>query len=441
MGASNGCASHDRIRRASSAPSSTARPDPSGSVRRGVSAPHHRRYIPGTMVLETTWHTPTGWLVVEDLLVIRPTDDQPAEDRLPAGPGRPDGGGGAPAEGPLPLRQGRGGGDLRPAVRLRSGHRTMGVRRVTAMQALSVKAPDGDPRLIGGIKPAARDRGRPLLRAHEPVGGRRVLHCPDVERIGTDNDRGQLASDIDSTVAFWRDWLATGTFPDHPWRPLHRAERPDTEGPELRADRSDHGRLDHLSARNARAAPGTGTTATHGSVTPGSCCGRSTGWASIGRPWNTLPSFWIASARVTLDQPFELQIMYGIGGERDLTESTLDHLSGYDGARPVRVGNGAWDQHQNDVWGMLLDGVDQHFKQGAGQIVHPVWEGLAGLVDEALSHSGDADQGIWEIRGEPQHFTASAVLCWVAADRGANLAIRRGDAERAEALAQGCRRT
>jgi GH15 family glucan-1,4-alpha-glucosidase len=80
---------------------------------------------------------------------------------------------------------------------------------------------------------------------------------------------------------------------------------------------------------------------------------------------------------------------------------------------------------------MLLDGVDQHLKQGAAQIVRPVWEGLAGLVDEALSHSGDPEQGIWEIRGEPQHFAASAVLCWVAADRGADLAERRGDTERA----------
>ena len=118
-------------------------------------------------------------------------------------------------------------------------------------------------------------------------------------------------------------------------------------------------------------------------------------------------------------EPFELQIMYGIGGERDLTERTLDHLTGYEGAAPVRVGNGAWDQHQNDVWGMLLDAVETHLSRGAAQIVHTVWEGLAGLVEQALAHSGDADQGIWEIRGEPQHFTASAVLCWVAADRGA----------------------
>jgi GH15 family glucan-1,4-alpha-glucosidase len=154
----------------------------------------------------------------------------------------------------------------------------------------------------------------------------------------------------------------------------------------------------------------------------------------LGFDWEALEYFAFVLESISqgkLDQPFELQIMYGIGGERDLTESTLDHLSGYDGARPVRVGNGAWDQHQNDVWGMLLDGVDQHFKRGAAQIAPPVWEGLAALVDDAISHSGDADQGIWEIRGEPQHFTASAVLCWVAADRGANLAQRRGDSVRA----------
>ena len=110
--------------------------------------------------------------------------------------------------------------------------------------------------------------------------------------------------------------------------------------------------------------------------------------------------------------------MYGIDGRKDLTEHTLDHLSGWRNSRPVRVGNGAWDQHQNDVWGMLLDAVDIHLRQGAAQIVKPVWEGLASLVEAAIAHAGDPDQGIWEIRGDPQHFTASKVLCWVAMDRG-----------------------
>src|SRR5262249_43781932 len=82
-----------------------------------------------------------------------------------------------------------------------------------------------------------------------------------------------------------------------------------------------------------------------------------------------------------LDRPFELQIMYGIGGERDLTERTLDRLSGYGGARPVRIGNGAWNQQQHDVWGMILDALDIQFRAEAGQIVAPVWEGLAGFVE------------------------------------------------------------
>ena len=93
----------------------------------------------------------------------------------------------------------------------------------------------------------------------------------------------------------------------------------------------------------------------------------------LGFDWEALEYFAFVLEAVSQgnpDQPFELQIMYGIGGERDLTERTLDHLSGYEGARPVRVGNGAWDQHQNDVWGMLLDGVDTQLKRGAAQIVH-----------------------------------------------------------------------
>jgi GH15 family glucan-1,4-alpha-glucosidase len=133
-----------------------------------------------------------------------------------------------------------------------------------------------------------------------------------------------------------------------------------------------------------------------------------------------------------LNQKLELQIMYGVGGERDLTEHTLDHLSGYRGARPVRVGNGAWNQHQHDVWGMILDALDVQFRHGAAQIVEPVWNGLAGFVDAALQHWHEPDQGIWEVRGDPKHFTASKMMCWVAAQRGADLARERGSDERAK---------
>ncbi len=156
---------------------------------------------------------------------------------------------------------------------------------------------------------------------------------------------------------------------------------------------------------------------------------------SLGFEWEAIEYFAFvldAVAGGDLTKISELQIMYGIGGEKDLTEKTLDHLSGYKDSRPVRVGNGAWDQHQNDVWGMLLDAVHTYAELGYAEFVKDVWDGLAGFVDAAIEHSGDADQGIWEIRGDPQHFTASAVMCWVAADRGARIARGRNDHDRAE---------
>jgi alpha,alpha-trehalase len=120
------------------------------------------------------------------------------------------------------------------------------------------------------------------------------------------------------------------------------------------------------------------------------------------------------------------------GALLDRTGRTVDNRSGWRGARPVRVGNGAWNQQQHDVWGMLLDAVDIQFRQNAAQISMPLWEGLAGLVEAALEHWREPDQGLWEVRGEPKHFTASKVMCWVAASRGADLASQRGDHERAK---------
>ncbi len=128
---------------------------------------------------------------------------------------------------------------------------------------------------------------------------------------------------------------------------------------------------------------------------------------------------------------WDLQIMYGIGGETDLTEHTLDHLSGYRNSRPVRIGNGAFDQHQHDVWGMLLDAVATHQRRG-GQIPAAVWEGICYFVDQAIERFPEPDQGIWEMRGDPQHFVASKVMCWVAVDRGLRLARVRDDDEHIE---------
>jgi alpha,alpha-trehalase len=121
-----------------------------------------------------------------------------------------------------------------------------------------------------------------------------------------------------------------------------------------------------------------------------------------------------------------LQIMYGINGERDLTESTLDHLGGYDGAKPVRIGNGAHKQRQNDVYGALLDSIYIHTRS-EDRLPDRGWELIKDQVEAAARIWSEPDQGIWEARGEPRHYTSSKIMCWVALDRGARIAGRRDE--------------
>jgi GH15 family glucan-1,4-alpha-glucosidase len=108
----------------------------------------------------------------------------------------------------------------------------------------------------------------------------------------------------------------------------------------------------------------------------------------------------------------------------------LLHLDGYEHAQPVRAGNGAFAQKQHDVWGALLDSIYLHTKSRDG-LAESTWEILCIQVDDAIASWREADRGIWEVRGEPQHFTSSKVMCWVACDRGARLARLREDWERA----------
>ena len=129
-----------------------------------------------------------------------------------------------------------------------------------------------------------------------------------------------------------------------------------------------------------------------------------------------------------------LQIMYGIKGEKDLEESTLDHLKGYEGARPVRIGNGAYNQRQNDVYGAVLDSVYLHSKK-RDHIPERLWPVLTDQVQCAAKAWKEPDQGIWEARGEPRHYVSSKLMCWVAMDRGARLAERRGEDEHARGVA------
>jgi GH15 family glucan-1,4-alpha-glucosidase len=236
---------------------------------------------------------------------------------------------------------------------------------------------------------------------------------------------------LNTTVDFWRDWLSSAKIPDHPWKPY--------------LDRS------ALTLKGLSYAP-TGAIMAASTTSLPETPGGARNWDyrftwirdsafmlrslyRLGFAWEAIEYWGFVLDAVTggdLNHRPELQIMYGIGGERDLTERTLDHLSGWRGARPVRVGNGAWNQQQHDVWGMIIDALDVQFHQGAATIVVPVWEAVAGFVDTALEHWREPDQGIWEVRGDPKHFTASKVMCWVAAARGADLAAERGDEARAQ---------
>jgi GH15 family glucan-1,4-alpha-glucosidase len=129
-----------------------------------------------------------------------------------------------------------------------------------------------------------------------------------------------------------------------------------------------------------------------------------------------------------------LQIMYGIDGRRNLTESTRDELSGYAGASPVRVGNGAFDQRQNDVYGAVLDSIFLHTRRSQ-RLPRRLWPIVEAQAKCATAVWQDPDQGIWEARGDPQHYVSSKLMCWVALDRAAKLAGIRGDSEKQEAWA------
>ena len=120
--------------------------------------------------------------------------------------------------------------------------------------------------------------------------------------------------------------------------------------------------------------------------------------------------------------------MYGIDGRRDLTESTRDDLSGYAGASPVRVGNGAFDQRQNDVFGAALASILLHTRRSE-RLPRRLWPLVQAQAECATDVWREPDQGIWEARGAPQHYVSSKLMCWVAMDRASKLAAIRGDAK------------
>jgi GH15 family glucan-1,4-alpha-glucosidase len=119
-----------------------------------------------------------------------------------------------------------------------------------------------------------------------------------------------------------------------------------------------------------------------------------------------------------------LQVMYGIDGRTDLTEETLDHLEGYRNSAPVRIGNGAYDQLQLDIYGELMDAIYLHDKYGV-PVSYETWQSVRTYVNWVCDNWDQTDEGVWEVRGGRQHFVYSKLMCWVAVDRGVRLARKR----------------
>jgi GH15 family glucan-1,4-alpha-glucosidase len=406
-----------------------------GTFRFGPSqalVPDQRRYVPGTMVLETTWHTPSGWLTVHDLLVMGRSD----HDHRRAGYRRVPGDSAAAGTllriahcftgrvelivNCLPLFDyGRTPGSW--------SYGGEGYDRLNVQHAEQVLQLESDLAL-GTL--GSRSYGRTSLE--EGSSAFVALSWGEQGPPTTiDEAREQLAE----TERFWRDWLGNADFPDHRFRPYIERSALALKG---------------LSYAPTGAIMAAATTSLP--ETPGGERNwdyrytwiRDTAFMlralhGLGFDWEAFEYFAfildVVMREAANGNGFNLQIMYGIGGETDLTESTLDHLSGYGGARPVRTGNGAYDQQQHDVWGMLLDSIAEHQRNG-GQIPKQVWDGICWLVDTAIERCPAPDQGIWEMRGAPRHFVASKVMCWVAADRGARLARVRGDAEHEQSWSQ-----
>jgi GH15 family glucan-1,4-alpha-glucosidase len=385
----------------------------------GINHPTAVVYQPGTNVLETTWKTPNGWIVVRDALTMsrrehedtvtphtRPPADDDADHMLirtveciegqvevelvcePAFDyGR------APAEWTLV-------GDDRHAADATGAGTTI---RLQTDLGLGIEV--------------NRIRARHVLEA----GERAYCSLSWEEGLVSPQDVEEADARIAATTRFWRAWLGRARIPDHQFRdPVQRSA---------------------LTIKGLTYMPTGATVAaltTSLPETPGGERNWDYRYTWIRDTTFTLQALhmlnldWEADefmqfvADVEATEDGSLQIMYGIDGRRDLTESTRDEMTGYAGARPVRVGNGAFDQRQNDVFGAALDSILLHTRRSE-RLPRRLWPLVQTQAECATKVWREPDQGIWEARGKPQHYVSSKLMCWVALDRAAKLAEIRGD--------------
>ena len=394
----------------------------------GLYVPAGRRYIPGTNIIETTWMTPQGWLRVVDALTIGPWHDNK-----------------------------HGSSHTRPPTDYDADH--LVVRMIECIQGQVQVEIVCEPMLDYGATPArwsvvqTGEEGHCAMDATDDVtafrlfsdirmgiegnrahgrhtmqeGEKRYCALSWTEGLGGPHTVEQAEGHLERTAHFWRTWMAEGTYPDHPWRFHLQRSALVLKG------------LTFMPTGALVAAPTTSLPETPRGERNWDyryCWMRDAsftlwGLHALGLNWEA-DDFVQYLADMERNEDGSLQIMYGIKGQKDLVESTLDHLKGYEGARPVRIGNGAYSQRQNDVYGAVMDSVYLHSKK-RDHIPERLWPVLKDQVECASRVWCEPDQGIWEARGEPCHYVSSKLMCWVAMDRGARLAERRGDEDQAEA--------
>ena len=396
-----------------------------GSFRVGPAeqmVPAGRRYLPGTMVLETTWGTRTGWVIVRDVLLIGPWHHE--DERSHTHRRSPTDHDAAHVllrtlrcvNGSVEINL-----DCEPVMDYGRKHVTWEYaddgyhKAIATAEGMDLQLTLATDLRLGFEGPRAK--------------ARTTMHDGDLAFVAlswSDHDGPDSYDDayqrLVRTADYWHDWLSHGEFPDHPWRT--------------------HLQRSALTLKGLTYAPTGAMCAAATTSLPETPHGERNwdyryswirdstfmlwGLYTLGFDWEANDFFYFIQDVASGEE--ELQVMYGLGGELELTESTLDHLDGYEGARPVRIGNGAWNQQQHDVWGALLDSIYLHTKS-RDNLPESVWPIVVRSVECAIERWKEPDRGIWEVRGDPKHFTSSKIFCWVACDRGARLARLREDAE------------
>jgi alpha,alpha-trehalase len=385
----------------------------------GISHPTARAYQPGTNVFETTWKTPSGWAIVRDALTIGPREHEDTVTPHTRPPADDD------ADHMLVRTVECLHGNIEielvcePAFDY--GRTPAEWTRVEGVpQALDASGAGLSFRLVSDIAIDVEGdsvRGRHTLQA----GERAYCALSWAEEFAAPQNHDEAAARLEATTRFWRRWLSNARIPDHQLRdPVQRSA---------------------LTIKGLTYMPTGATVAaltTSLPETPGGERNWDYRYTWIRDTTFTLQALhflnldWEASefmAFVADLEPTEdgsLQIMYGIDGRRDLRESTRDDMTGYSGARPVRIGNGAFDQRQNDVFGAVLDSILLHSRHSE-RLPRRLWPIVQAQTACATQVWRNPDQGIWEARGKPQHYVSSKLMCWVALDRASKLAEIRGD--------------